>query len=391
MAPFSLSTYSPVPPPAIPCYSSSPSFPTFPWQFKSRRITLEIESSASVSASLPSSSNPKVVVTRERGKNGKLIDALANRGINCLEFPLIQHTRLPDVDKLSSVLGSKSSLASLISGYHPAAGTSFDWIIITSPEAGVVFLDAWKNMLISILLLVVLMQIHLNAPCESHLVYTFSSTPKLVPCYAADPFAVLAAGTPKVRVGVVGAGTASVFEKIQPSMKQNLNVAFAPSKAIGKALAAELPDHGNAKCTVLYPASAKASNEIEEGLAKRGFEVTRLNTYTTEPVRNVDQMVLEQALSAPVIAVASPSAIRKPFVNFAWISLIPESQQWDNAVACIGETSAVVAKKLGLRNVYFPESPGIEGSIAVLDFWKREVQTEKGVYSKMLHSVSCCD
>ncbi|KAI3460256.1 hypothetical protein Pfo_016919 [Paulownia fortunei] len=279
MSPFSLSTLSPVPP-AIPCSS-------FSRQFQNRRVFLKIEALASVSAAYTS---PKVVVTRERGKNSKLINALANHGIDCLELPLIQHTQLPDFDKLSSVLGS----------------TSFDWIVITSPEAGVVFLDAWK-----------------------------------------------AAGTPKVRVGVVGAGTASVFEKIVPSSKQSLNVAFIPSKATGRVLAAELPNYGSAMCTVLYPASAKASNEIEEGLAKRGFEVTRLNTYTTAPISHVDQMVLEQALIAPVIAVASPSAIR------AWVSLMP--QKWDNAAACIGETTALAAKKLGLRNVYFPANPGLEG------------------------------
>ncbi|KAL0351969.1 UNVERIFIED_CONTAM: Uroporphyrinogen-III synthase, chloroplastic [Sesamum calycinum] len=204
--------------------------------------------------------------------------------INCLELPLIQHMQLPELDKLSSVLSS----------------TSFDWIVITSPEAGVVFLDAWK-----------------------------------------------AAGTPKLRVGVVGAAT-------------------------GKVLAAELPDYGNARCTVLYPASVKASNEIEDGLVKRGFAVTRLNTYTTEPVSQVDQMVLEQALLAPVIAVASPSAIR------AWVSLIPEAQQWDNAVACIGETTAVAAKKLGLQNVYFPANPGLEGWVnSILEALQVQNQLQK--------------
>ncbi|KAL8058841.1 hypothetical protein ABFX02_03G047300 [Erythranthe guttata] len=304
MAAFSLSNFSPVPA-AIQCSSSSSSS-----QLRSRRIFLKIEAFASFSANLPpSSSNPKVVVTRERGKNCKLIDALATRGITSLELPLIQHTRLPDSDKLSSVLRS----------------TSFDWIIITSPEAGVVFLDAWK-----------------------------------------------AAGTPKVRVGVVGAGTASVFEKLQPPSKQSLNVAFSPSKAIGKVLAAELPNDGNGRCTALYPASAKAGHEIEEGLAKRGFEVTRLNTYTTEPVNNVDEKILEQALSAAVIAVASPSAIR------AWISLIPETRKWDNAVACIGETTAVSAKKQGLRNVYYPENPGIEGWVnSILEALQVENQLQK--------------
>ncbi|KAL5558595.1 hypothetical protein UlMin_034806, partial [Ulmus minor] len=73
------------------------------------------------------------------------------------------------------------------------------------------------------------------------------------------------------------------------------------------------------------------------------------------PVHDVDQMVLEQALSAPVVAVASPSAVR------AWVNLIPKSKEWSNSVACIGETTASAAKKLGLTNVYYPTSPGLEG------------------------------
>ncbi|XP_022852627.1 uroporphyrinogen-III synthase, chloroplastic-like [Olea europaea var. sylvestris] len=216
----------------------------------------------------------------------------AKHGIDCLELPLIQHKQLPDYDRLPSVLSD----------------TAFDWIVITSPEAGLVFLDAWK-----------------------------------------------AAGSPKVKVGVVGAGTASVFTEVLRSSKQYLDVAFAPSKATGKVLASELPKLENRRCSVLYPASSKASGEIEEGLVKRGFDVTRLNTYTTSPVDLVDQGVLERALSAPVVSVASPSAIR------AWVSLIPKSQKWSNSVACIGETTALAAKNLGLQNVYFPTNPGLEG------------------------------
>lgn len=238
------------------------------------------------------SSNPKVVVTRERGKNTKLIDALAEHGINCLELPLIQHLQGPDSDRLASVLSE----------------TAFDWIVITSPEAGSVFLEAWK-----------------------------------------------AAGTPNVRIGVVGAGTASIFENLKQSSKQSLHVAFAPSKATGKVLASELPMDGNKRCTVLYPASVKASNEIEEGLSHRGFQVLRLNTYTTVPVDHVDHIVLEKAQSAPVVAVASPSAVR------SWVNLISEPDSWSNAVACIGETTASAAKRLGLRNVYFPMQPGLDG------------------------------
>ncbi|MBA0691653.1 hypothetical protein Goari_009269 [Gossypium aridum] len=300
MALLSLSSLSPLAPPC----------PSSPLQLQTRisfsraRIGASSTSSPSTSQVIQhASSNPKVVVTRERGKNTKLIDALAEHGIYCLELPLIQHLQGPDSDRLASVL---------------SAETAFDWIVITSPEAGSVFLEAWK-----------------------------------------------AAGTPNVRIGVVGAGTASIFENLKQSSKQSLHVAFAPSKATGKVLASELPMDGNKRCTVLYPASVKASNEIEEGLSHRGFQVLRLNTYTTVPVDHVDHIVLEKAQSAPVVAVASPSAVRYIFLHFYchryWVNLISEPDSWSNAVACIGETTASAAKRLGLRNVYFPMQPGLDG------------------------------
>ncbi|KAM1301742.1 hypothetical protein ACFX2H_012735 [Malus domestica] len=50
----------------------------------------------------------------------------AKQGISCLEHLLIEHTRGLDLDRLSTVLSD----------------TTFDWIVITSPEAGSVFLEA---------------------------------------------------------------------------------------------------------------------------------------------------------------------------------------------------------------------------------------------------------
>ncbi|KAI7736447.1 hypothetical protein M8C21_011842 [Ambrosia artemisiifolia] len=261
--------------------------------------------------------NHQVVVTRERGKNNKLIKALvfdemperknvAAHGINCLELPLIQHTQLPDLERLSAQL----------------TATTFDWIIITSPEAALVFLDAWR-----------------------------------------------AAGAPSVKVAVVGAGTASIFDEAAVSSKKFIDIAFVPSKATGKVLASELPKHGD-ECTVLYPASSKASHDIEEGLSKRGFQVLRLNIYTTETVQHVDHMIFEQALSASVIAVASPSAIR------AWVNLVSGSDRWCGSVACIGETTASAAIRMGLRNVYYPSSPGLQG-------WVESIIDALGVHKQV--------
>ncbi|KAK9096882.1 hypothetical protein Sjap_022379 [Stephania japonica] len=275
---------------ALSSSSSSPTHQHSLRQFRRRSRSQPIRIRASSSSS-SSSERAKVVVTRERGKNGKLINALAKHGINCLELPLIQHTEGPDLEKLSSVLN----------------GNKFDWVVITSPEAGSVFLNAWRT-----------------------------------------------AGTPKVRVGVVGSGTASIFKEVMQSHQQALSVAFSPTKATGKVLASELPKF-NSRCTVLYPASMKAGSEIEEGLTDRGFEVLRLNTYSTVPVQEIDHNVLAEAFSAPVVAVASPSTVR------AWANLISKLEEWDNSVTCIGETTAMAAKRLGLKNVYYPSKPGLEG------------------------------
>uniref|UniRef100_A0A2P2KKX1 Uroporphyrinogen-III synthase n=1 Tax=Rhizophora mucronata TaxID=61149 RepID=A0A2P2KKX1_RHIMU len=165
-------------------------------------------------------------------------------------------------------------------------------------------------------------------------------------------------GAPDIKVGVVGTGTASVFDEVIQSLERSIDIAFVPSKATGKVLALELPKDSNKHCTVLYPASAKASNDIEEGLSNRGFEVLRLNTYTTVPVNHVDQMILKQALSAPVVAVASPSSVH------AWVNLLSEPEQWKNSLACIGETTASAAKRLGLKNVYYQTHPGFEGWVS---------------------------
>ncbi|KAL5982410.1 hypothetical protein ACLOJK_016481 [Asimina triloba] len=256
---------------------------------------------------------PRVVLTREQGKNGKLIDALfiqspllkwrshtrgargtvkvvidgmvlreastndaavvgstiinptSKYGIPCLEFPLIEHTEGPDLSRLATVLSGS--------------------------------------------------EVNSKRKWESSFPELSGQAPKI------DVYQRKAAGTPNVRVGVVGAGTASIFEEAMRSSQRSLDIAFSPSKATGKVLASELPWFGNGTSTVLYPASAKASNEIgehaaavplysEEGLSDRGFEVTRLNTYSTVPVCNVDQTLLKEALSAQVLAVASPSAVR---------------------------------------------------------------------------------
>ena len=48
----------------------------------------------------------------------------------------------------------------------------------------------------------------------------------------------------------------------------------------------------------------------QSGLQQRDFEVTRLNTYDTQPVQHVDAHHLQTACQAAVITFASPSAVK---------------------------------------------------------------------------------
>ena len=71
---------------------------------------------------------PQVVVTRERGKNGKLMKALQERGVTVLELPLVKTAPGPDQERLPGQL----------------EGSNFDWVVLTSPEAARVFVDGWQ-------------------------------------------------------------------------------------------------------------------------------------------------------------------------------------------------------------------------------------------------------
>lgn len=49
---------------------------------------------------------------------------------------------------------------------------------------------------------------------------------------------------------------------------------------------------------------------MQNGLAARGVEVVRLNTYTTRQVSAISENALQLARQARVLAIASPSAVR---------------------------------------------------------------------------------
>ena len=238
---------------------------------------------------------PRAVLTREDGKNGKLAALLGKRGVPCEDLPCIAFERLPGFDELCDVL---------VAGGHA-------WVIITSPEAAGVFVDAWRA------------------------------------CDAPQP----------TRIASVGAGTAQVLADAA------VTVDFVPSKATGKTLAAELPA-SDPPATVVYPASALAADTVETGLQGRGFVTRRINTYTTVPA-TWSKAEWQRAGDAEVVTFASPSAVR------VWADRVGTGA----TAVCIGETSADEARRLGFERVHCPEQPGVAtwaDAVASLGLWARE-------------------
>jgi len=231
-----------------------------------------------------------VALTRELGKNEKLRARLAELRpeLATAELPCIAHAAVPTAAEVAPAL---------------SAGGGFDYVIITSPEAADTFL---------------------RLVCEA--------------------FGGVEATPTPLRAAAVGDATAAVLEA------GGVEVAFRPSRALGKVLAAELPAAGGNR--VLYPASARAATTIQEGLAGRGFEVTRINTYDTVPA-DWGAGAAEAAAQASVVTFASPSAVK------VWTERVPRAR--DMPVACIGETSAKRCRELGYANVHFPDKPGIDG------------------------------
>ena len=94
----------------------------------------------------------QVVVTREAGKNAKLKQALQDRSISVLELPLVETSIGPDRCGLC-VTGITPRLLFVHTRLSRAAcrdrlaaqlkDVSFDWVVITSPEAANVFLRGW--------------------------------------------------------------------------------------------------------------------------------------------------------------------------------------------------------------------------------------------------------
>eukprot|EP00419_Tripos_fusus_P037941 CAMPEP_0172762930 /NCGR_PEP_ID=MMETSP1074-20121228/174420_1 /TAXON_ID=2916 /ORGANISM="Ceratium fusus, Strain PA161109" /LENGTH=280 /DNA_ID=CAMNT_0013597409 /DNA_START=129 /DNA_END=971 /DNA_ORIENTATION=- len=247
----------------------------------------------------------QIALTRQEGENGKLRHALEKAfehggipttSINVVDIPCIEHACGKD---FASLEASLAALAPGGDGKHSGeshSGPSWDLVTLTSPEAARVFLRAWGR-----------------------------SSPLPIPLVC------------------VGKGTSSVVQSA------GMSVAFEPSLANAETLAAELPLNMGPR--VLYPASDKAKDTLEHGLAARGFTVERLNTYTTRAVQQPTPEMLTLMRRTDVATFGSPSAVK------AWMSHAAKHP----VAACIGGTSRDAALAANFPHIYSPSKPGIAG------------------------------
>ena len=209
------------------------------------------------------------------------------------DVPLAEKLREAGFEPVSVPVVAYEKLEDGYEALQIALTEPWDWVVLTSPEAARYFLGAW--------------------------------------------FLV---GAPEVRVAAVGESTRDLLES------QGLEVAFLPSRAEGRALAAELPGSGR----VLWPTSKRAGDELKEGLEARGFSVRRIDVYTLVP-RTPSEAERQAAEGAKIVLFGSPSAV------LAWTKAgLPKLP-----AACIGATTARRAEAAGFSPVAYPPRPGLSG------------------------------
>jgi len=195
-----------------------------------------------------SAAPPAVILTRERGKNGKLDALLRERGVPTAELPCIAFQQLP---------AGQAELPPALAEETPA------WVVVTSPEAAGVLAEGWER-----------------------------------------------AGRPHLRLASVGGATAKALQSL--GLRSAFTPTKATGRALAEELPLDHGDSGGgdgAPPAVLYPCSALAADTVCAGLERRGFGVRRIDTYTTVAAE-WGPSEEEAARAASVVSFGSPSAVR---------------------------------------------------------------------------------
>lgn len=264
-----------------------------------------------------------IALTRESGKNLKLSEALEGHPTrkmleNTLKVNLVE---LPIIDHSEGP--DLKAFERLVKDDKDLS--NFDYVVITSPESAKTFAE---------------------------IVQPSDSLPK---------------------IAAVGKATKKTLSNL------GFEVNFVPSKANGEALANELPPVDELRLnSILYPASYKAADTIQDILSKRkdaSFRVERLNTYDTVPVQYTEDQLTTAMDDIHITCFGSPTAVD------AWIDNVDRALGTTdltedekrktpgsngNVVAvCIGSTTARRCLESGrwqANDIYYPSrDPGLNG------------------------------
>ncbi len=160
-------------------------------------------------------------------------------------------------------------------------------------------------------------------------------------------------------VAAVGAATAGALRTagVEPDL--------VPAEHRAAGLVAEFPDYepGSPGNLVLFPCAEEAPSTISEGLGAKGWEVRRIHAYRTVALPPPEGWLLDRMAHADAVTFAASSsatayaALKGP--DGAPLPVPP-------LVICMGSTTAMDARALGMTGVEEADGPSSEGIVAAL-------------------------
>ncbi len=152
------------------------------------------------------------------------------------------------------------------------------------------------------------------------------------------------------RVAVVGRATQGVLSAA------GITVDFVPVGESASALASDLPGHAGERACFL--AGARAGQDIEEGLTRRGFYVERIDVYDT--VRTApDVWSLRRASAADAVIFTSSSTVEATVALLGRAVMPP-------LLLSIGAKTTMTAQRLGLTEIRESARPRLDSLVELL-------------------------
>ena len=161
-----------------------------------------------------------------------------------------------------------------------------------------------------------------------------------------------------VLVAAVGPATADALRMagIEPDL--------VPAEHSARGLVEEFPDApAGGRRRVLFPCADLTANIVTDGLAQKGWDVTRVEAYRTVPLSAPEPAVLARVARSDALVLTAASSVR------AFTALrTPEGAAVPAPahVVCIGTTTAAAAREAGLSGVHVAWGASADGIVAEL-------------------------